>query len=655
MTITSSNIQFRASQVMDDSDQGGGRATAKVIQDGAANAIFPDISEIDRAGGRVRARKIFVAVDTANTETLLGSNVIVSTPPEDADLSINLFSTGDYFDQRGDAISRVESYLYAGPVWFGYLLEKHIEGQRSIQIFQKTSAQLPTVGKTLVLVWDEGLPDQRQQYVRLTKVASEIRTYTDSSGDYQAAVVTCDLSDVLRYDFPGSPASRFFNRADTGTILRDTIVADAARYYGASRLTAGVSAGAMSAKIASIYSRLVPSAQTEIPLVDRPLADAVNPLVASGDPLTYTEPSLAIAPGGEMVTRTGVFPGSWSLVLGGKTFTDDGAGNVLLSGATVGALDYGTGTVSFTASAPTVSGVAVIAYTPGATVSQQVYSLKKDIAQENRGYVFSIPLTPVPAPGTLSVAFMAQGNWYLLRDDGLGNITGDDASYGSGTVSYVTGTATFSLGALPDDGSALLLFWGTPNQYLRLSDASLALKVPAVSFSLQAGNCEPGTFSVAWQSGGVDKSAHDDGAGNITGDATGSIVYGSGEGVFRPALLPDAATAYQFHYQGGTTKHFSGVSSGGTSLSFTLPDAPIKPGSLVFILPCHRSATEVHTNQAGVLSTEDEDFSITVTDDGHGNLVGATGAVDYTTGEITVSYGGTDSHPVAVYSIPSLG
>jgi hypothetical protein len=39
------------------------------------------------------------------------------------------------------------------------------------------------------------------------------RTFTyDTDKDYKAVIVTVELSDALRYDFTGSPASRQFTR-----------------------------------------------------------------------------------------------------------------------------------------------------------------------------------------------------------------------------------------------------------------------------------------------------------------------------------------------------------------------------------------------------------------------------------------------------------
>ncbi len=54
MPIQSGDVKLLKSAVMADVPEGGGAPTGHAIADGVSNAIFPDISEVDRAGGRVR-------------------------------------------------------------------------------------------------------------------------------------------------------------------------------------------------------------------------------------------------------------------------------------------------------------------------------------------------------------------------------------------------------------------------------------------------------------------------------------------------------------------------------------------------------------------------------------------------------------------------
>lgn len=265
MAITANDVKLVKSQVMLDVPEGGGALSGNVIQDGTSNSIFPDISELDRAAGRVNLRKVFATVQTSDTDSYYGANMIVAEPPEDPRVSVTLFSTESTFDVRTSAASRVESYLSYGAEWPGYLYENHLAGQRVIQLFQRTSADLPNVGQTLVLVENENAGNQKLQYVRATAVSSQTRTFSYASGqgviDYQAAVVTVSLSDALRTDFTGSPASPLFTRVTAGTKIRDTIVADAGTYVGVVPLTSAATVGDFTVSAESIFTQLVPSAR----------------------------------------------------------------------------------------------------------------------------------------------------------------------------------------------------------------------------------------------------------------------------------------------------------------------------------------------------------------------------------------------------------
>lgn len=236
MPIQSGDVKLLKSAVMADVPEGGGAPTGLVIADGVSNAIFPDISELDRAGGRVNLRKSFVQVATDDTDTYFGANVIVAEPPQDERVSVTLFSTRKTFDTREQAQTRIEAYLNKGPEWAGYLFENHIAGQRVIQLFQRLSDAVPNVGQTLVLIENEGLPTQKEQYIRATAVSVVERSFTyNTDQDYKAAVVTVAISDALRFDFTGSPASRTFTRATNSTKTRDTVVADAGTYVASCR------------------------------------------------------------------------------------------------------------------------------------------------------------------------------------------------------------------------------------------------------------------------------------------------------------------------------------------------------------------------------------------------------------------------------------
>lgn len=655
MGIQTGDIKLVASQVMDDVDEGGGAPTSTVIVDGTSNSIFKDISELDRGGGRVNLRKLLVSVQTPDTDTYLGANVIVADPPADPNVSVTIFKTSDTFDRRTNAQDRVEAYLNKAGLWEGYLMENHIAGQRSIQIFHRSSVKPPVVGKTLYLVANEGLSSQYYQYVRVIKVESESREFTVAVNgnmvDFTAAVSTCTLSDALLYDFPGSAPSRFYTMESGKTKIRDTLVADAAQYYGAVKTTAPVAVGAYKANVDSIFTKIVPSAQTETGLVDQPLAGTALPMVAaSAGTVTASVVGASFANGAKYVLPTGCYPGSLSLTIGGVVITDDGLGNVLQGTSTVGSINYTTGEISFSALSGTTTGTCTETYRPAAGVSMQAYTLSRPVTAENRAYVWVIPLTPIPSPGSLVISYMAQGDWYELTDNGLGAIKGLDSAYGVGTISYVTGTLNVTLGALPDVGSEIIVSWGTPQEFLNLSDSALNIAAPKIEFDL--GGVSPGTLIFAWTVDGATKTASDNGSGTLTGDATGAVSYGSGKGWLRPGTLPSSGSI-SVNYDTGGNQLYSATVGGGATWSATLPSAPIKPKSIAISFQQAIVLTEVEGRPGAAVSSWNQ--AAAVHDDGAGNLVLAGygtlpgASINYSTGQIVLAVNQYDSRPVATY------
>lgn len=518
MPILSGDVKLLKSANMADVSEGGGAPTGLQIADGVSNSIFPDVSELDRAGGRVNLRKTFVGVQTDDTDTYFGANVIVAEPPEDPRVSVTLFTNKQTFDTRIQVASRVESYLNAGPEIEGYLYENHITGQRSIQIFQRVDAAPPTVGRTLVLRKDEGKATQVEQYVRITRVLVETRTFSPKGANqtYSANVVTCDLSDALRSDFPGSPASWDFFKLDTATKLRDTVVADAGIYCGTSALTQAGAIGDVYARVASVYSQLVPAAQSENPLVDQYHSGPFTNTLA-------TSPRLVRVKGSPM-------------------------------------------------------------------------SLRTKVTQETRGYNYVAILKPLPAPGSVRIVYRALGNTYSLTDDGAGNLKGN----GSGTVSYTTGSVSVTLQALPDDRSAVVFYWG-PNQAFSNRSGQAGFRPPTVRLTLEHQFVEAGTVAVTWTSGGVVKTATDNGLGGFTGAGTGAINYVTGELFLEPSAFPDAGAQYQIEYEWSEMVEEAkpGLSPDASGfIALTLEQDPV-PGSITLTW----ATTQVTTVSSGSTSS----------------------------------------------------
>jgi len=475
VAILSGDLKLVESQTMEDVPEGGGGPTANVVVDGASNNIFPDISELDRAGGRVNLRKVVVHVQTDNRDTFLGGNFIVAEPPNDPNVSITVFSTGETFDQRSDAADRIEQYLVKGPTWNGYLLENHVAGQRSIQLFQRPGVAPPAIGRTLALVYHEDLVDEVVQYVRVTNVESTTGRYSDSLsqqyGDFDAVVVTCDISDSLRTAFAGSPPSRYYTAAAGKSLVRDTTVADAGSYHGVVPLTTSAALGDTSVAVESVYTQLVPSARTETIAVDqrpggqRSLVLATSPrLIEVG----VTPHSLRIRVGQEnrgfsWVQILKPLPAPNTLVISYRalgtwyTVQDDGAG--VLTGAGVGTVNYTNGSVALTT--PALPDV-------GSTI---VYSWGERTAFTSRsggvGYrtpEFAWALTHKSIkPTTVSIAWQSGGVTKSVTDNGTGSLTGD----GFGEINYATGEVFLRPAHMIDAGGEFSSTYTYTNQETR--------------------------------------------------------------------------------------------------------------------------------------------------------------------------------------------
>lgn len=638
MSIQSGDIKIFASQVMDDVPEGGGGPTATVIRDGVSNEVFQDISEVARTGGRTYLRKLFLGVDTPDTERYLDANIILSELPADPRVSVTLYATRQTFDRRDEARSRAEGYFGSGSEWHGYLLENHLRDQRIIQLFQIPGSDPPTVGRTLRLVWHEGLADQREQYVRASRITAQTRTFMDSNGKpYQALVIGCELMDKLRFDFPGSPPSNLFSRLRNGndSVVRDTIEANALTYYGASRLTHAAAMQQLTVQVESVFSQIVPSAQTEIPLLQFSAANqAYSPVQSDNGTVSYTT-GVTFNAATVLALGNPVYPGTLQITTGGGLLTDLG-GQLMADNTAVGVVDYARGEVRFAATAPGYTGAKTATFRPAGAPLQLADSAGSAVTQESRAYNWQITLSTPPAPGTAFAAYLSGGKWYELRDNGAGVLKGADASFGTGTVSYSTNTLTLSCGALPDAGSTVIWGWGARVNYMNRAGAAAA--PPGVYLKLVRAGIAPGSLSITWNDGSL-RTVTDNTHGQLTGAGVTNtrVNYTTGEVWFTPALLPAVSTQYQCSYGFGAPEAetlSAVVRSPSGSVALALARSNIRPATfemswnLAVQADSFWGSTPVMTG-----------LNKTVRDNGQGTLVDAagqsSGSIDYAAGTIT--------------------
>lgn len=655
MTITQSDIKLLASQRMTDTPDGGGRMTGNVLQSGVDNNVFDDVAALDRIYGNVSMRKVFAGVLTNDTDKYLGARVLIDTPADDENVQGLLFSASAPFDTRTEATVKVESYLAPGGFYQGRLYGNHLQGMSVVMLIQQPTAAIPTVGQVLLLRKNEGLANEFDQYVRVTGVASVEQVFTDQSGDFVRRVITCDISDPLRESFNGFQAQRSDTNLDFTGLTRvfDTVVADAAQYFGIRPLELAAAPGDFSIKADTVFSTLLPSSQIETPIADARSNGVSAAMVATGDLVTRGFVGW-FGVGQSLFLGAGVTPGTLAILINfaALTITDIG-GKLMLGSEQVGAIDYENGICTFSVEVLT-SNYFTVLYKPGSRPDFISKSVGVPITINNRSLSYVLTLSAVPALGSLSVSYLADGRWYVLRDDGSGAISGSDSSLGAGNLNYVTGTVVVTVGALPDVGSAIVLQWAE-QVFAPPANAVPLLNGGRLYFSINSDGdlvdspgskaFAPNTVTITWNDGSA-RSAADNGSGGLTGDATGVVDYVKGVINISPNTMPSLGTVFSVSNSTAAVA----ASAAPVNLFGGTVGVAIKPFTVSFPM----LITITHSATGVAVSNTNTDKTVQVVDDGAGNLMFGDGAngnvtcgtVNYATGTInvlgTIALGGGD-------------
>lgn len=677
MTILSGDIKLMQSEVLLDTDNGGGKITANEVVDGVSNNLFPDVSELDRVYGRIALRKAYPAVQVTGTDSYLGSHAIVLKEPADPAVSVTMFTTKSWYDQRAAAANNVQSYLAKSVKWPGQVLGVQLQGQRSLQLLLRVGDALPKIGQSLVLIQNEGLAGEFSQFVRVQTVTTTTRQFTVMVGGTQVTfpgvMVTCGISSQLQYTFTGPDPSPLDLSSSAGCICRDTQVANAANYYGIAPVTALAKPGDVAVQASSIFSQLVPSSQQQTPLTNLSAAGTTNPTVQSGQ---SAQTQLISVPGSYPQTiyvPTAITPGSFAL----GPVSDDKMGNVIITatGVVVGTISYHTNLITLTQSIGTSGNISMSWLPAGVPILPQ-NSAAIDIDQTNRVNVFVMTLVPSPAPRRLQVSYMSQGNWYTLTDQGggaTGSIKGSDPSIGAGTIVYATGTVTLTTGALPDDASSILFSWASPANTFNRSNTTPY--TPYVSFFITPGAGQQlvqSTVSITWPKvgGGTATATLNQATQQFSGDGTGFArwINGQYELRLRPNLIPAGGTVFTLNYNLGTkkTQHFAAPARDGAGkLSLSLADTNIVPGSVKSTWNVLISDYQTISNIPAQMQYFHVDPYVTAQDDGSGvlkryNADGTTtavsnGAVNYAAGTVTFTPDIIVSVPQPLFSSRLIG
>ncbi|MFP3979172.1 hypothetical protein [Marinobacter sp. KMM 10035] len=487
MTITSNQVVLAESEVMADTDDGGGRMSGRLVVSGEINNTFPDISRVDRVYGRVNLRKLYLYVNAANQDTLLGAHTILSQRPKDPNVHALLFTTGSHTDRRTEAQDRIESYVVASneaPFW---LWGRQLKGQRAIQALAFPRNQRdPEPGQIFVLN-SGGV----SEYVRVTGVETEVQNFVKDRGtsyhSYQLKTYILELAQPLANEITGGDPDPTGNTNKDTKVLA-TQVADAAKYLGASPLAEPAGVGDRIIRVQSAYAPLVPSAQSENAITDQQAgAQAAIISATSSNTITISDVrnvSTTAQGAGVYYTGCAIVPGTLQITGQNGTYTDQGGllkhqGGSNYLDEELSEVDYINGEIRAVYSGGSTTRSTNITFQPGAAVNQQTKQASLEVNQQTRSLTWVYQTEPKAAPGTLTVEFRAQGSWYLLRDAGGGALAGD----GTGTIDYATGTTSFTLAALPDAGTEIIVAWGEKQGTVIEAGAAIP-DTPTISFEV---------------------------------------------------------------------------------------------------------------------------------------------------------------------------
>lgn len=513
MAITQNDLEILKSEIMADTPDGGGLPTGIAVIDGVSNNLFPDVSDIDRLIGRVRLRKVSLAVKTANADLLQAARLLFTELPDNPNISVFAFKASSFADRRVDAQNKIESYLAFGSKWAGHLLETQLAGQRVIQVSLDKNDPIPAVGQPLVIVQNEGQSDEYYQYIRPLKVDTVERRFQRTvSETVTRTVATIEFGDTLNKTFNGLTVPEFYQNANTGrrAILREARVADAAKYYSASRLAEPVVAmQSRQVRLNSIYTQVVPSTQVETPILQRDPANQVA-TQARGDGVININQSVNVATNTAFSLPSGIAVGTLSLTVGGQNLTDRDGELVNSNGLAYASIKYGIGQITWynllNLGQTTITG----SYKP-ASEFVRVAQTDYQVVGDNAGYNYVRELGAEPVPNSLKITYTVGGNNYLVHDDGRGNLIDDDGN-GRGTVQGKTVLLTTA--AIPDAASYIIYSFGVDLDTVKYGEQVLAPAYHAAIIEDEV----VGDIAITW---GENKTATMSN-GVITGDATGT-------------------------------------------------------------------------------------------------------------------------------------
>jgi hypothetical protein len=557
MAITVSDLKFFLSERMTQEDDAGGRMSAVEIAPNSSNGVFVDISDVARAAGSAHIAKIYSAVTSTSDDQFLDAGVVIFKPPTDPNISVLALTTGGFYDERSEIQAMLQSQIVRGSRMQVFLWGGHIPGQRSLTLWGRPTSKPPGIGDRIDVAEYTGTTEKYAQTVWITRVSVSTVLVYDMEGAFSVTQMICEIAEGLRSNFTGDEPTRYDIAAPYNRLFESRYNSGAVPLYSVKPLVVPSETGSRSVKVESLYTPLIPTAFAETAMPDAtPGGGAIALVEANTSAVTQNFSGVNIATNASLYVGSPIYPDSLSMTVGGATITDKG-GALRFGGNDVGTVDYNNGVLKFNELSPTGTS-ATVNFKPAAVPIRVTETAQQIVTGSNRGFVWVLTLRPLPAKGSLQVAYRVNNEWYVLLDDGAGVLSGVDSSYGTGSINYVTGTVTVTTGALPDVGSSIMYAWTTYMQTFARGGDDVDPIV--ISGTVEQPPIMPGSFSITWDNGNqsVDDSIDSDGT-LATGEGSGGegwVDYATGNWFFIPSEVPIMGTEFSVNYSKASPDEF---------------------------------------------------------------------------------------------------
>jgi hypothetical protein len=301
MAIYPHNIRTRQSAIEGQYDDSGGRISPfDYVVNNSAGDLLPPLTEIDRAGGRVDLAKCYLSVETLDQSSAEDAYSYLDQVPADESVDVMLFRPSSllgregHTDTRFDAVNYVQAYQIQSNIAPWLLRGLHVAGMATITFWSSTYAKLPEVGSSLFLIEAEGTSAQKIERVQIASYTHAVETFEHSQGTqielYNRRIIVCTLTNALTQPILGDEVAFSTPPVATGTtltigrncVVRESVVADAARFYGMSTLAEAALQGDTQVRVDSVYGYAAPTARGETAISAVPALNTITQEIISG-------------------------------------------------------------------------------------------------------------------------------------------------------------------------------------------------------------------------------------------------------------------------------------------------------------------------------------------------------------------------------------